>query len=59
VQEVARVGGPAHYYFVLRYWIKVFGTSEFGVRLLSALFGVLAIPLISLPANSSSTRRQG
>jgi mannosyltransferase len=37
---------PPLYYFVLHYWVNLFGTSEFGVRLLSSLFGVLAIPMI-------------
>ena len=37
---------PPLYYWILHYWIQVFGTSESAVRLLSALFGVLAIPVI-------------
>jgi len=37
---------PPFYYLILHYWMMVFGTSESAVRLLSALFGVLAIPMI-------------
>jgi mannosyltransferase len=37
---------PPLYYFILHYWISLFGTSDFAVRLLSAVFGVLAIPMI-------------
>lgn len=37
---------PPLYYFILHYWMLLFGTSAFAMRLLSALFGVLAIPMI-------------
>jgi mannosyltransferase len=37
---------PPLYYFVLHYWINLFGTSEFSVRLVSVIFGTLAIPMI-------------
>ena len=37
---------PPLYFVLLHYWMMVFGTSESAVRLLSALFGVLAIPMI-------------
>lgn len=39
---------PPLYYFILHYWVALFGTSEVAVRLLSVLFGVLAIPIIYL-----------
>ena len=39
---------PPLYYIPLHYMILIFGTSEFAIRLLSALFGVLAIPVIYL-----------
>ncbi|HEX8558287.1 MAG TPA: glycosyltransferase family 39 protein, partial [Pyrinomonadaceae bacterium] len=41
---------PPLYYFALHYWMKLFGDSERGARLLSALFGVLALPLVYLVA---------
>ncbi|HKR00034.1 MAG TPA: glycosyltransferase family 39 protein [Pyrinomonadaceae bacterium] len=34
---------PPLYYFALHYWQKLFGDSERSVRMLSALFGILAI----------------
>jgi uncharacterized membrane protein len=46
VQVTAQDVHPPLYYFLLHYWMTIFGTSEFGVRLLSALFGILAIPMI-------------
>ncbi len=46
VQATAADVHPPLYYVLLHYWITVFGTSESAVRLLSALFGVLAIPMI-------------
>jgi mannosyltransferase len=46
VQATAADVHPPLYYFLLHYWIIVFGTSESTVRLLSVLFGVLAIPMI-------------
>jgi uncharacterized membrane protein len=46
VQAAAADVHPPLYYVLLHYWITVFGISELSVRLLSALFGVLAIPMI-------------
>ena len=46
VQATAADVHPPLYYVLLHYWIMVFGSSESAVRLLSALFGVLAIPTI-------------
>ena len=46
VQAAAPDVHPPLYYFLLHYWMMVFGTSESAVRLLSVLFGVLAIPMI-------------
>jgi uncharacterized membrane protein len=39
---------PPLYFLILHFWIALFGTSEVAVRLLSVLFGVLAIPIIYL-----------
>ena len=48
IQTTAVDVHPPFYYFILHYWMSVFGDSEFAVRLLSALFGLLAIPIIYL-----------
>lgn len=39
---------PPLYYLLLHYWIKLGGDAPFNVRLLSALFGAGAIPIIYL-----------
>ena len=46
VQATAQDVHPPLYYFLLHYWMMIFGSSEFGVRLLSSIFGILAIPMI-------------
>jgi mannosyltransferase len=46
VQATAADVHPPLYYFLLHHWTIVFGTSASAVRLLSVLFGVLAIPMI-------------
>jgi mannosyltransferase len=37
---------PPLYYFLLHYWMEVFGLSEFVTRYLSLVFGVLCVPLL-------------
>jgi mannosyltransferase len=37
---------PPLYYYLLHGWIQLFGDSEFSLRWLSALFGMLTVPLI-------------
>jgi len=37
---------PPLYYLLLYYWMMLFGTSVFGMKLLSVLFGVLAIVMV-------------
>lgn len=39
---------PPLYYILLRLWLSVFGNGEFNVRLLSAIFGIISIPLLYL-----------
>lgn len=43
VEETSKDVHPPLYYFALHYWIKLFGDSEFSSRLLSTVFGTLAI----------------
>ena len=37
---------PPLYYITLHYWVKIFGDSDKAIRLLSAMLGSLAIPVI-------------
>jgi uncharacterized membrane protein len=46
IEETAKDVHPPLYYFALHYWMLAFGDSETMVRLLSALFGILALPAI-------------
>jgi mannosyltransferase len=43
--RMVRHNGPL-YYFLLRGWVAVAGTSEYAMRFLSLAFGVLGVPLI-------------
>lgn len=39
-------GAPPVYYFLLHYWMKVFGTSNLAVRSLAGIFSVASFPLV-------------
>ncbi|HTW10819.1 MAG TPA: glycosyltransferase family 39 protein [Acidimicrobiales bacterium] len=41
-------GSPPLYYFLLHWWMLVFGQGDFAVRAMSALFSVAALPFIWL-----------
>jgi mannosyltransferase len=43
-------GSPPLFYLLLHGWMKVFGTSDFGVRSLSSLLSVAALPLMAVVA---------
>jgi uncharacterized membrane protein len=43
IEETSKDVHPPLYYFALHYWVQLFGDSEFSTRLLSAIFGVLAL----------------
>jgi mannosyltransferase len=38
---------PPFYYLLLRLWLPLVGTSEYGLRFLSVLFGVVAVALVA------------
>ncbi len=42
---------PMGYYVLIHYWINIFGNTEFMVRMLSVLFGVLSIVFLYLLVN--------
>jgi len=37
---------PPFYYYLLHFWVKPCGSTEFSLRYLSAVFGVLTVPLM-------------
>jgi mannosyltransferase len=43
-----RDGSPPLYYYLLHFWIELFGTSDVAVRSLGGLFGVITLPLVWL-----------
>lgn len=50
---------PPLYYVLAWGWAKAFGTSEFGIRSLSALFGAATVPVGYLIGTQLSNRRTG
>ncbi|TKJ31040.1 MAG: hypothetical protein CEE40_03030 [Chloroflexi bacterium B3_Chlor] len=44
--RTARDIHPPFYYYILHFWLILFGNSEFALRFLSVIFGVLSVPLI-------------
>ena len=57
--EQAQDSSPPLYYSILYYWIRLFGDSEFSIRLLSAIFGISLIPLIFVVGNSIFNKEAG
>ncbi|MEE8390757.1 MAG: glycosyltransferase family 39 protein [Anaerolineae bacterium] len=53
-----RENGPL-YFFLLRGWIAVAGTSEYAMRFFSLVFGVLAVPLIYVLGRHLFDRQTG
>jgi uncharacterized membrane protein len=52
-------GAPPLFYFLLHFWMGIFGTSDEGVRSLSGVFGVVTLPLIWLAGYRIGGRRMG
>lgn len=45
------------YFFVLHFWMKLFGTSEFATKLLSIIFGIGTVPLVYTAAKKLSDNK--
>jgi mannosyltransferase len=59
-QEIAECANhPPLYFFILRFWMHLFGTSEVALRSLSAIFGVISILLIYLVGSTLFNRKVG
>ena len=52
-----RGGRPPVYVFLLRWWVAFFGPSEFAARALSAVAGILSVPLMYILARELFGRR--
>ena len=50
-------GHPPLYYVVLHFWMRLFGSGDVAVRLLSALFGLAALVLLGLAARRAAGTR--
>src|ERR1044071_10196409 len=59
IEATAKDVHPPLYYFALHYWMMAFGDSDTAVRLLSALFGILAIFVIYRLASRMFDRATG
>ena len=44
------------YFFILHFWMKIFGDSEISIRSLSLIFGVATIPMVYFVANKITTK---
>jgi len=59
LSSILHGGRPPVYVLLAYFWIKLFGTSEEATRSLSALAGVISIPIIYLIGNQLFNRRVG
>jgi len=50
VENLRHDGAPPLYYFLLHFWMRVAGTTDFAVRSLSAVFSLATLPLVYLVA---------
>src|SRR5262249_32142539 len=52
-------GAPPLYYFLLHFWMRVFGTGDEAVRALSGVFSVAALPVFYLAGRRLGGKRVG
>jgi len=52
-------GHPPLFFFLMHFWAKLWGTNEFGLRLLPALLGIATIPLLYVVARRMFGRYVG
>jgi mannosyltransferase len=45
-QALLRDGAPPLYYFLLHFWVRIFGSGDLAVRALSGLFSVATLPAV-------------
>lgn len=50
-------GHPPLYYWMLHYWMKVFGSGDTAVRALSGVIGLILLPLVWLVGNRVAGRK--
>lgn len=44
------------YFFVLHFWMKIFGQGELALRILSLIFGILTVPLVYIVARKLTSK---
>lgn len=59
IDETSLHAHPPLYYFILHYWIILFGDSEFSTRFLSVVFGLLTIIMIYVIGNLMFNKEVG
>jgi len=59
VGRLLRDGAPPLYYFALKSWMLVFGSSDFAVRSMSGFFAMAALPLMWMAGNRLNRREGG
>jgi len=59
VPEISRDVHPPLYYYLLHFWMMPFGDSEFAARMLSVVFGVIAIVMVYRIGSVLFDRRTG
>lgn len=52
-------GHPPLFFFLMHFWAKIWGTNEFGIRLLPALLGIATIPLLYMVGRDLFNRYVG